>query len=180
MLQSKQTVLSNYSAINTPLTYDGKCDSMPTTINCVGSNHSRNRSQPIRFTRRMSNSEIELQEGILIAEYIDYCMFQRIRGHQLSVMSSKDSQMNGGAQHNHLVIDNSSLPCNWDVGDENSEPASESSLSALIQESIDIQRVPFQTLLDIREPSHLWSQNSALTTNAIHVDDMDFIFDMEL
>ena len=178
ILQSKQNSMSNYSALNTPETYVGKCDFMPTTISSGGSNLSRNRSQPIRFTRRMSYSEIELQEGILIAEYRDYCMFHRIRGHQLPVSSSENSHRDDAPYD--LVDEDSHMRYNWDAVDKKSERRSQSSVSDLIDESFDFQRVPIGTSTDTWKPSHTMSQNNALTLSTISDDNIDYIFDMEL
>jgi hypothetical protein len=174
-LSSKSTSLRNYKEA---------CDTKP--ITCTGTddvvqtNHKQ-RSQPICFTRKISDSDIQLREDLLDAEYREYCMLLRIRNRNNFGSFTKESTTKTKVQYVNSLEDTWTPFVPGKVDDE-FESASLTFVPYLIGESFQFHgscaessssSMPLPSLLSLMDfiPRVVSEEDD---------DHFDGIFDMEL
>jgi hypothetical protein len=80
IIQTEQLLLSNSSPWRIANKVTGDMVIPMKTSKYTNKQRKQPKSQPIHFQMKRSDSEIQLQEDILAAEYRDYCMVRRMQG----------------------------------------------------------------------------------------------------
>jgi hypothetical protein len=160
------------------------CDTNPITrmrtANTIRSQQNK-RSQPILFTRKMSDSDIQLHEDLLVAEYREYCMFRRIRDHNNfgSIATYSKAKVKG---QNVDSFEDTRIRFIQSMAEDNFESASPTFMPFLIEESFKGQESDVESSSSMPLPSLLSLMDLLpIAPNREENDDIfDGIFDMEL
>jgi hypothetical protein len=142
------------------------------------SNNPEKRSHPIKFTRKRTDSEIQLFEDLLIAEYRDYCMLLRMRGRNESELKLENKTREKAEQY--IGLEDTERYYNWNILDEKLRKDFPATPPPLTDDPFKFQNMDLNSSTSMPLPSLLFSMN-LVPTESTKYDDFDYgIFDMEL
>jgi hypothetical protein len=160
-----------------------KCDSKTsdhvfitsTSPNVSSNYHRKQQSKPINFTRKRTNSEIQLYEDLLVAEYRDYCMYHRIHGHVVPNVSGICRTVRGL----DLSLDGTFHQNRREIEHTNVESVSNTTMQCHIDQDFACQTLKYDTWLSMTLPKSVMSLDSIPISKRMD-DEIDGVFDMEI
>jgi hypothetical protein len=138
------------------------------------SSYHQTKSQPIYFTKKRTDSEIQFYADTLLAEYREYCMFHRVHGRALQ---AKDKQVSSISQHRQ-EFDDENIWTRW--MDERSYPESYELNHNSRRNGLAFQKGETDTFLSCPLPSLISLLDCEPQSMRISYDEDDGIFDLEL